>query len=40
MPLVEEKIIRIIQREFLWDGGHEGKRIAWVKWEVICKTKK
>lgn len=40
MSLFERKNIRKIQRKFLWGGGYEGKRIAWVKWEVIWRTKK
>jgi len=33
------KIIRKLQREFLWGWGHEGRKIAWVRWEHICRTK-
>ena len=28
-----------IQRNFLWGWGSEVRKIAWVKWEIICKTK-
>jgi hypothetical protein len=35
---VRKKVIRI-QREFLWGGVKGGKKVSWVKWEVICKDK-
>ena len=28
-----------IQRDFLWGWGFEGRKIAWVKWEQMCKPK-
>jgi len=28
-----------IQRRFLWGGGVEEKKIAWVKWESVCLPK-
>ncbi|KHN30898.1 Putative ribonuclease H protein, partial [Glycine soja] len=28
-----------IQRRFLWGGGLDQKKIAWVKWETICLPK-
>ena len=28
-----------LQRNFLWGGSHELKKIAWVKWDVICLPK-
>lgn len=28
-----------IQRNFLWGWGSEARKIAWVKWENICKPK-
>jgi len=28
--------IRKIQAKFLWGWGHEGRKIAWVKWKRIC----
>ena len=28
-----------IQRSFLWGGGSEQRKIAWVKWETICLPK-
>jgi len=39
MPVSVGKIIRKLQREFLWGWGHEGRKIAWVRWEHICRTK-
>lgn len=32
------KMVRI-QRNFLWGGCEEKRKIAWVKWEVVCKPK-
>ncbi|GKV39902.1 hypothetical protein SLEP1_g47602 [Rubroshorea leprosula] len=29
-----------IRRRFLWGGTEGGKKINWVKWEVVCKDKK
>lgn len=39
--LVEISLQRIVslQRHFLWGGGLEGNKLAWVKWEKICTTK-
>lgn len=37
-----KKVINIlvrIQRNFLWGGCPERKRIAWVKWERVCLAK-
>ncbi|GLT99814.1 hypothetical protein SLE2022_172280 [Rubroshorea leprosula] len=28
-----------IQRDFLWGGSREKRKISWVKWEVICWSK-
>jgi hypothetical protein len=28
-----------IQRSFLWGGVNRGRKINWVKWEVVCKPK-
>jgi hypothetical protein len=28
-----------IQRNFLWGGGLEEKRLCWVKWDQICLPK-
>jgi len=35
---VYQSIIRI-QRKFLWGWGKEKRPIAWVSWEIVCKTK-
>jgi len=34
-----EKSIKKIQRVFLWEWGQEERKIAWVKWDFIFKTK-
>lgn len=28
-----------LQRNFLWDGNMKSKKMAWLKWDVICKPK-
>ena len=28
-----------LQRNFLWGGDHDHKKIPWVKWEVVCLPK-
>ena len=33
-----DKLTRM-QRWFLWRGESEQKKIAWVKWELICLPK-
>ncbi|PNX79781.1 ribonuclease H, partial [Trifolium pratense] len=33
------KIIRRIQREFLWGGRGGRKQINWVKWDVVCQPR-
>lgn len=33
-----KEIIKI-QRQFLWRCGSDEKKIAWVKWSTICKSK-
>jgi len=33
------KTIKGIQRDFLWGWGQEGRKIACVKWDLICKSK-
>ena len=35
---VVQKLVNI-QRKFLWGGGSEQRRIAWVKWETVCLPK-
>ena len=29
-----------LQRNFMWGGEHDQKKIPWVKWDVICLNKK
>ena len=36
--LVINKLIKI-QRSFLWGGGHDTKKIAWISWETVCLPK-
>jgi hypothetical protein len=35
---VLNQLVRI-QRNFLWGGGLEEKKLCWVKWDVICLPK-
>jgi hypothetical protein len=35
---VLKQLVRI-QRNFLWGGGSEEKRLCWVKWDIICLPK-
>jgi hypothetical protein len=35
---VLKKVVRI-QREFLWGGTRGGRKINWIKWKVVCKSK-
>jgi len=35
---VSNKLIKM-QRNFLWGWSLETKKIAWVKWESICRSK-
>jgi len=39
IPMSVNNIITRIQREILWGWGHKGRRMEWVKWENIFKTK-
>jgi hypothetical protein len=39
MPECVWKKIVSIQRNFLWGGTSEGKKIAWVKWVDVCRPK-
>ncbi|XP_057432140.1 uncharacterized protein LOC130724887 [Lotus japonicus] len=39
MPPGVIKICNGIMRNFLWGGGGERRRIAWVSWSSICKPK-
>ena len=38
-PIGVCEIIKNLQRNFLWGWGHEGRKIAWIRWEIICKSK-
>jgi hypothetical protein len=29
-----------IQRSFLWNGVKDSSKVAWVKWDVVCKSRK
>ena len=35
---VVDKFLRL-QRRFLWGGGPDHKKIAWIKWESVCLPK-
>ena len=35
---VVDKLVRL-QRNFLWGGGHDQNKIAWIKWESVCMRK-
>jgi hypothetical protein len=39
-PVQVWKIIKRIQREFLWGSRGGRKRMNWVKWEIVCKPKR
>ena len=36
---VVDKLVRI-QRRFLWGGGPDQNKIAWISWEAVCLPKK
>ena len=36
---VWRRVVRI-QREFLWGGVGRGKKISWVKWDLVCQPKR
>ena len=36
--LVEDKLVRL-QRRFLWGGGSDQNKIAWVSWKSVCLPK-
>nr|KYP45153.1 Putative ribonuclease H protein At1g65750 family [Cajanus cajan] len=40
MPKMVTKQLTSIQRNFLWGGKLDEKRMAWVSWEKICRPKK
>ena len=35
---VEDKLVSL-QRRFLWGGGPDKNKIAWIKWETVCLPK-
>ena len=35
---VADKLVRL-QRRFLWGGGPDQNKIAWVRWETVCLPK-
>ena len=35
---VADKFVRL-QRRFLWGGGPDQNKIAWVRWETVCLPK-
>ncbi|WJX38360.1 hypothetical protein P8452_26031 [Trifolium repens] len=39
MPVKVWKVLVSIQRNFLWGGASGKKKIAWVKWSDICRSK-
>jgi hypothetical protein len=39
MPIQVWKKLISIQRAFLWGGVNGGRKISWVKWEVVCREK-
>jgi len=39
IPKLVVDTIKKIQRNFLWDWGKEGKKIAWVAWEKVCESR-
>lgn len=39
MPTCVVKICTGLMRSFLWGGGESVRKIAWVKWSEVCKSK-
>ncbi|KHN37114.1 Putative ribonuclease H protein, partial [Glycine soja] len=35
---VVDKLVRV-QKRFLWGGGPDNNKIAWIKWETVCLPK-
>ncbi|KAL3037714.1 hypothetical protein AAZX31_01G085700 [Glycine max] len=35
---VEDKLVSLLHR-FLWGGGPDKNKIAWIKWEIVCRPK-
>jgi hypothetical protein len=40
IPVQVWKIVKRIQREFLWGCRRGSKRVNWIKWEDVCKPKR
>lgn len=40
MPKMVAKQIQSLQCNFLWGGNGESKKMAWIKWDDLCKNKK
>jgi len=40
MSIFVSKEINRIQRDFLWGLGHQGRKIAWVSWDINFNPKK
>jgi hypothetical protein len=40
IPIHVWKSIKRIQREFLWGEIGGRRKISWVKWEVVCQSKR
>jgi hypothetical protein len=40
IPVLIWKQIRRIQREFLWGSRRGQKKINWIKWVIVCQSKK
>ena len=39
---IPEKVVRtviLIQRDFLWGGFRDGRKICWVKWRKVCQPR-
>ncbi|KHN03159.1 Putative ribonuclease H protein, partial [Glycine soja] len=39
IPSAVIKRLTAIQRQFLWGGNSEGKKIAWISWQQVCAPK-
>lgn len=40
LPKKIENLLRSLQCNFLWGGTETSKRVAWVRWTELCKSKK
>ena len=36
--VVAEKLVQL-QRNFLWEWGSDGRKIAWVSWKKVCEPR-